>query len=139
MFCRLLSGEGTATWIWRGENASALVPLASNWPGHTLVISNEHAVGVQDVSPDALQATTALFQEVARQMSMAFGAEGVNILNASGPGSGQSVDHLHFHLVPRWERDGMDLWPHSQQSSHGLDGGWPTVLRDQLALGGSSA
>ena len=71
--CGLLSGEGTATWIWRGEKASALVPLGSNWPGHTLVISNEHAVGVQDVSPDALQATTALLQEVARQMSMAFG------------------------------------------------------------------
>ncbi|MBO1756898.1 HIT domain-containing protein [Allobranchiibius sp. CTAmp26] len=133
VFCGLLGGDGPAVWIWRGEAASALVPKHSDWTGHTLVISNEHAVGVQDASPSAMHAVAGLVQQVAQRMGDAFHCTGVNILNASGPGSGQSVDHLHFHVVPKWGDDGMDLWPHSQQSSHELDGEWSDLLRAELA------
>lgn len=123
-------------WIWRGDAASALVPKHASWPGHTLVISNEHAVGVHDVSPAALSAVAGLVQRVAQRMGGAFGSTGVNVLNASGPGSGQSVDHLHFHVVPKWRDDGMDLWPHAQQSTYQLDAEWADRLRAEL---GSSA
>ena len=43
------------------------------------------------------------FMPASVQERAALGAEGVNILNASGPGSEQSVPHLHFHVIPRWE------------------------------------
>lgn len=133
MFCRLLAGDGPAVWIWRGDAASALVPKHSSWPGHTLVISNEHAVGVQDVSTAAMIAVAGLVQLVALRMGDTLGSTGVNVLNASGPGSGQSVDHLHFHVVPKWPDDGMDLWPHGQQSTYELDAQWADRLQTELA------
>lgn len=50
-------------------------------------------------------------------MTTALGATGVNLLNASGPASGQSVDHLHVHVVPRWPDDGAAMWP-TDRSAH---------------------
>lgn len=132
LFCDLIAGDGFAEWIWRGDTASALAPPGSNWPGHTLVISNEHAIGVQDAPSDAMQAVVTLVQHISRRMTDVFGATGVNILNASGLGSGQSVDHLHFHVVPRWADDGMNLWPRGQQSSYELDDRWTEHLRMSL-------
>lgn len=134
VFCRLLAGAGRAEWLWRGDHASALLPLPSGWlaPGHTLVISNEHAIGIQDVSSAGMQAAALLVQRVSQQMVTAIGAMGVNVLNASGPASDQSVDHLHFHVVPRWKGDGLQTWPQGR-SAHRLQEGWIEALRTRLA------
>jgi histidine triad (HIT) family protein len=118
VFCRILE-TGEARWVTRREDAVAFLPLpgAEIAPGHTLVVPREHAVGVQDVSPQALAATTALLQEVSRAMTRTIGAPGVVVLNASGPHSGQTVDHLHFHVVPCWEDDEAVFWP-QERSAH---------------------
>ncbi|MCG7311287.1 HIT family protein [Brachybacterium sp. ACRRE] len=116
LFCSLLA-DPDAVWVTRedGADAAALLPLpdSSLAPGHTLVIPTEHCVGVHDASPRALHAVSDLVQRIARAMSSGLGADGVNVLNASGPASGQSVPHLHMHVVPRWEGDDLDTWPPS--------------------------
>ncbi|MGN6331278.1 MAG: HIT family protein [Motilibacteraceae bacterium] len=118
VFCTLME-TGEARWVHRGEDAVAFLPLPEGElaPGHTLVVPREHAVGVQDVSPEALASTSLLVQRVSHSMRDALGAPGVVVLNASGPSSGQSVDHLHFHVVPCWPDDGTDFWP-VDRSSH---------------------
>ena len=63
----------------------------------------------------------ALVRRVADAMRSALGAEGVNILNASGPSSEQSVPHLHFHVIPRWTGDNFSTWPTSR-SEHPFGG-----------------
>lgn len=130
VFCGLLAGEGEVAWIARREGASAFLPLAESRlsPAHTLVVPNDHAVGVHDASAESLQAVILLAQEVARAMEETIGAHGVNILNASGPDSEQSVPHLHLHIVPRWKGDGLVTWP-STVSSHLLDEAWLGAMR----------
>jgi histidine triad (HIT) family protein len=54
-------------------------------------------------------------------MTCSLGATGVVILNASGPDSGQSVGHLHFHVVPCWPDDQATFWP-TDRSKHRVDG-----------------
>lgn len=109
-FCRLIS-EDTARWVVRGSVACAFTPLDPLAPGHTLVVPSLHYEDVFTTPPDVLVATTALVQRVAGAMRSALDASGVNILSASGPGSEQSVPHLHFHVVPRWPDDGISTWP----------------------------
>lgn len=118
VFCELLV-SGDAQWVAQNDVAVAFLPLADGTlaPGHTLVAPREHCVGVLDASVEALGAASVLIQQVARAMRRGLGSTGVVVLNASGPNSGQSVDHLHFHVVPCWPDDSADFWP-SDRSAH---------------------
>jgi histidine triad (HIT) family protein len=118
VFCELMT-TGEARWVAQCDDAVAFLPLPDGAlaPGHTLVVPREHCVGVLDATPAALTATMELVQRVSRAMTDSLGATGVVLLNASGPHSGQSVDHLHFHVVPCWPDDGADFWP-SSRSTH---------------------
>ncbi|MFF9814467.1 HIT family protein [Streptomyces sp. NPDC014006] len=118
VFCRLIA-DGTAHWMAREEEACAFTPLNPLAPGHTLVVPTRHCAGVFDTPPEVLSASMLLVQRVAAAMRTALDASGVNILSASGPGSEQSVPHLHFHVVPRWTDDGISTWPTGQSRHRG--------------------
>ncbi|WP_285530347.1 HIT domain-containing protein, partial [Streptomyces lavendulae] len=89
---------------------------------------------VFETPPEVLAVTTALVQRVAEAARTALNASGVNILSASGPGSEQSVPHLHFHVVPRWMDDGISTWP-AGHSTHHVTGDPGARLADALASG----
>jgi len=122
VFCDILNGA-PAKWVAQHETAVAFLPLAegSLAPGHTLVLPRKHSIGVLDAEEDDLSATMRLVSEVGRAMTTALGAEGVVVLNASGPATGQSVPHLHFHVVPCWYDDEVTFWP-SDKSAHLIEG-----------------
>ncbi|MER5757474.1 HIT family protein [Streptomyces sp. NPDC002088] len=130
-FCHLIRDDA-ARWVTRGPVASAFAPLNPLAPGHTLVIPTSHWADIFDTPPEVLAHTMALVQHLAREMRTGLKATGVNILNASGPGSEQSVPHLHFHVVPRWTDDGFSTWP-TQQSRHQIIGDPVTQLANAMA------
>ncbi|MEU8966266.1 HIT domain-containing protein [Streptomyces sp. NPDC048491] len=132
-FCGLIR-EGTASWVHRGPVACAFAPLNPLAPGHTLVVPTSHYADVFETRPEVLAGTTALVQRVAEAARTALNASGVNILSASGPGSEQSVPHLHFHVVPRWLDDGISTWP-TGRSAHRVTGDPRARLADALASG----
>ncbi|MFD7700859.1 HIT family protein [Streptomyces caelestis] len=132
-FCRLIR-EDAARWVAHGPVACAFSPLDPLAPGHTLVVPTRHYADVFDTPPDVLAATTALVQRVAGAMRAALDASGVNILSASGPGSEQSVPHLHLHVVPRWADDGISTWP-TGRSEHHVAGDPGARLAELLAGG----
>ncbi|MFF3696384.1 HIT family protein [Streptomyces sp. NPDC002221] len=132
-FCGLIR-EGTASWVHRGPVACAFAPLNPLAPGHTLVVPTSHYADVFETPPEVLAGTTALVQRVAEAARTALNASGVNVLSASGPGSEQSVPHLHFHVVPRWLDDGISTWP-TGRSAHRVTGDPRARLADALASG----
>ncbi|WP_432166885.1 HIT family protein [Streptomyces sp. bgisy031] len=132
VFCRLIT-EDAARWIFRGPVASAFAPLDPLAPGHALVIPTPHYAGIFDTPAEVLAETLALVQRVSGAMRTALNASGVNILSASGPGSEQSVPHLHFHVVPRWADDGLSTWP-TQQSRHQIAGNPIAELAHAMAV-----
>jgi len=74
----------------------------------------------------------ALVRRVADAIRSALGAEGVNILNASGPSPEQSVPHLHFHVIPRWDGDNFSTW-RTSRSQHHVEGAPSSRLASALA------
>ncbi|MDX2396239.1 MULTISPECIES: HIT domain-containing protein [unclassified Streptomyces] len=133
IFCGLIRDD-TASWVARGPVACAFTPLNPLAPGHTLVVPTLHYADLFETPPAVLAATTALVQRVAEATRTALNASGVNILSASGPGSEQSVPHLHFHVVPRWVDDGISTWP-AGRSTHRITGNPGARLADALASG----
>ncbi|WUQ00015.1 HIT domain-containing protein [Streptomyces sp. NBC_00247] len=130
-FCRLIR-EDRARWVAREPSARAFTPLDPLAPGHTLVVPTAHHADVFDTPAEVLTETVELVQRLARAMRHALDATGVNILNASGPGSEQSVRHLHFHVVPRWSDDAISTWP-AGRSRHRLTGDPAARLAEALA------
>jgi histidine triad (HIT) family protein len=107
-------------------------PTHTDRPGHTLIVPTAHVTDVFDAAPHVLAQSMALVRRVADAMRSALGAEGVNILNASGQSSEQSVPHLHFHVIPRWAGDNFSTWPTSR-SQHHVEGDASSRLASALA------
>ena len=122
VFCEIVAGRAPAAVVNRSAGAIAFLPkdglLA---PGHCLVAPLEHSTDLFDVGDEALNATMLLVKRLSEAMKATLGAGGVNVLNASGPHSEQSVFHLHFHVVPRWPNDGFTTWPTERSHVEPID------------------
>ena len=130
VFCDLIA-QDAGRWVTKEKGAVAFLPLpdTSIASGHTLVVPRAHChIGVLDADPGDLAVTMDLVQRVSQAMIAHLGASGVCVLNASGPNSGESVDHLHFHVVPRYPSDGEECLPWPTGRSHHQVDGDPAIL-----------
>jgi histidine triad (HIT) family protein len=71
--------------------------------GHTLVIPKENAETIFDLSPEAAAHLIQLTQKIARAVKAGMAAEGITLMQFNGAAAGQTVPHIHFHILPRWE------------------------------------
>lgn len=112
IFCKIVAGEIPSSKVYEDDTVFAFLDNNPVARGHTLVIPKKHATDVFDVDEEALQAVTSAAKKLAHAARKGLGADGVNIMHASGKAAQQSVFHLHFHVVPRSRGDGIDAWPH---------------------------
>jgi histidine triad (HIT) family protein len=83
--------------------------------GHILVIPSSHCKDIIDLNnPKALKELGLVLQEVSKKQMEENNAQGINILNANKEAAEQSVFHLHFHIIPRYFNDNLDLWIRKQ-------------------------
>ena len=78
-------------------------------PGHALAVAKGHWPTVDVIPPEVLADVVQTAQKVAKAAFKALQPVGVNLLQANGEGAGQSVPHLHFHVMPRLPGDGVSL------------------------------
>jgi histidine triad (HIT) family protein len=114
LFCRMVSDRSLVPyWIAESEAALAFLDIRPIRRGHALVIPKAHATDLSDVSPADLAAVGELVSAVSARLRQRLGTTGENLLVASGPGSEQSVFHLHVHVIPRLPDDDLrwnDWW-----------------------------
>ena len=82
--------------------------------GHTLVIPKRQFVNIFDIDDETLDQIWATIRKIAPVVRNAVGATGVNINSNHGADAGQVIPHIHFHIVPRFEGDGLEFWPEIQ-------------------------
>lgn len=109
IFCKIVAGELPATIVAEGERTIAFMDIRPASRGHALVIPRAHCVDVHDIDPEDLQAVAVMAQGLAKRMTEALGADGVNLLNSSGAAAWQTVFHFHMHVIPRYEGDPLRL------------------------------
>ena len=103
IFAKILRGEIPAAKVYEDERTLAFMDVMPQAPGHTLVIPKAPVRGLLDAEPPVLAAVIASVQIVARAVKAAFEADGLTILQYNEPAGGQTVFHLHVHIVPRHE------------------------------------
>ena len=103
IFGRILRGEIPAHRVYEDEATLAFMDVMPQAPGHTLVVPKAGSRGLLDADPRALGALIATVQRVGRAVKTAFAADGLSVFQYNEPAGGQTVFHLHVHLVPRHE------------------------------------
>ncbi len=107
VFCKIADGRIPAHRVWENDACLAFLDIAPLARGHTLLISKKHFRDIRDVSPDGLAELTRELPRLAGAIMRATGAPGLNVLQNTGESAGQAVFHLHFHLIPRTQGDGL--------------------------------
>ncbi len=112
VFCKIVEGRIPSTKVYEDALTLAFMDIGEVNPGHVLVAVKPHIrniFGLDDTFAAAVFQTAA---RVARAVERAYSPEGVTLYQANGAAAGQTVDHFHLHLVPRYAKDGMHLtWP----------------------------
>ena len=100
IFARILRGELPAIKIYKDDQVLAFMDIMPQAEGHTLVIPKIPAVTLLDLPADAAAYTIQIVQKIARAIETALDAKGIVLMQLSGEAAGQTVPHVHFHLIP---------------------------------------
>ena len=103
IFCAIAAGEIPSFKVYEDDLVLAYLDINPCSKGHTLVIPKAHTTGLLDTPAESLKEIIVRVQKVAEHIKTALPCDGFNILQNNGTAAGQSVFHLHFHIVPRYE------------------------------------
>jgi histidine triad (HIT) family protein len=113
IFAKILRGEIPCHKIYEDEDTVAFLDIMPRTEGHTLVLTKEKVRDLFDIKPIALAKLMAAVQKLAPKIKEAVGADGVLIQQFNGSAAGQTVFHLHVHIVPI--KQGVPVKPHAGQ------------------------
>ena len=111
VFMKIIRREIPAEIVYEDDDTIAFLDREPNNPGHTLVVPKTFARNVFDSDEVVWQAVMRTVRKIAPAVKDAVGAAGVNINSNHEAGAGQSVFHLHVHIIPRFTDDGYTFWP----------------------------
>jgi histidine triad (HIT) family protein len=100
IFARIIRNELPAIKIYEDDQVLAFMDIMPQAEGHTLVIPKFPAITLLDLAPEAAAYTIQIVQKIARAMEKALKIKGVVLMQLSGAAAGQTVPHVHFHLIP---------------------------------------
>ena len=103
IFAKILRGEAPAIRIFEDDAVIAFMDIFPQSPGHCLVVPREPARNLLDLSPAAAAAAIQRVQDLARAVETALQPDGIVITQFNGAPAGQTVFHVHFHIIPRWD------------------------------------
>ena len=105
VFCGIAEGEVPSFKVYEDEQVLAYLDINPFAKGHTLVIPKAHSKGLLDTDDKVLADLICKVKKIAAHIAFALGCDGFNILQNNGDAAGQTVRHVHFHIIPRRNGD----------------------------------
>ena len=112
IFAKILGGEIPTVKVYEDAKTLAFMDVMPEADGHVLVVPKEGAENILDLSPAGMAAMMATVQKLAKAVDKALAPDGILLKQYNRAAAGQSVFHVHFHIVPRWE--GVPMAPHGK-------------------------
>ena len=109
IFSRILDGEIPCHRVYEDDHVLAFLDINPLSRGHVLVIPKERRAQVHDLSDDSAAALGRVLPRLCRAVMQVTGCTAYNILQNNGAAAHQAVMHVHFHIIPKFERDGLGI------------------------------
>lgn len=109
LFCKIIKGKLPSYQVYETERVAAFLDLYPINRGHTLIVPKHHQRDIRDARQEDLAEIMEAAQKLANLYQDSLDAVGFNLKCNSGPQAHQEVMHLHFHLIPRYRDDGLQL------------------------------
>jgi histidine triad (HIT) family protein len=113
IFAKILRGQVPSVKIYEDDAVLSFMDVMPQVEGHTLVIPKEPAMDMLDLSPEGATALMLATQRIAKAVKTALSPPGIMLMQLNGAASGQSVFHVHFHILPRHK--GIDMKLHARE------------------------
>ena len=110
VFCEIVKGNIPSKKIYEDDNTIAILDLSQATYGHTLVIPKKHSSNVLEIDDESYVNAMKVAKKVAEAIKKSFDdVLGFNLLNNCGEDAGQTVNHFHIHIIPRYKNDGIKI------------------------------
>lgn len=121
IFCKIAAGEIPSATVYEDDDFRAILDLGPAAKGHTLVIPKSHSDNLLSVEPDTAAKALKVISKTANAIKEALGCDGINVVQNNGEAAGQTVMHLHFHIIPRYKNDSVNIgWQPMKPSNEKL-------------------
>lgn len=122
IFCKIAKGKIPSSTIYEDSHFTVILDLNPATKGHCLIIPKEHFDNIYDLDGETAGKLFSLATCIARALKDALKCDGLNVVQNNGEIAGQTVQHFHLHLIPRYEGDGVDLtWPQHEISQDEME------------------
>jgi histidine triad (HIT) family protein len=102
IFCKIVNGEIPAAKVFENEHVLAFLDISQVTKGHTLVIPKVHKENIFELTPDLAKNFFESVPAIANALKTEYKPLGLNLVNNNGEAAGQTVYHIHMHLIPRY-------------------------------------
>lgn len=109
IFCKIARGEIPSATLYEDEEFRVILDLGPASKGHALVIPKIHAANLFELPDETAAKALVIAKKVATQLKEGLQADGLNVVQNNGAAAGQTVDHFHIHLIPRYENDTVNV------------------------------
>ncbi|PKL72030.1 HIT family protein [Candidatus Kuenenbacteria bacterium HGW-Kuenenbacteria-1] len=110
VFCKIIKKEIPYYGIYEDESVLAFLDIAPVNYGHTIVVPKKHYANFEEISDEELCKVIKVVKKIGKAIIKGLKIRGYNIFVNNNPVAGQVISHMHFHVVPRTEEDGLQLW-----------------------------
>ena len=105
IFCDIIDHKIPSKVVYENDNVLAILDISQVTYGHTIVMPKKHVANILDADSETVKQCAEVISNLSKKIIRATKAEGCNILNNCGEVAGQTVHHLHFHIIPRYSVD----------------------------------
>ena len=105
LFCKIINNEISSFKVFEDEFTVAFLDISQETKGHTLILPKKHIENVFELDQETANHLTKTILKTISILKTKLNFENINILNNSGSLAGQTVHHLHIHLIPQYEND----------------------------------
>ncbi|HAU86450.1 MAG TPA: HIT family protein [Lachnospiraceae bacterium] len=122
IFCKIIEGEIPSKTLFENDEFKVIFDISPASKGHVIILPKYHAANIFELPEEVTSKAFILAKKVATVLKEVLDCDGVNILQNNGEAAGQTVFHLHIHVIPRYKDDNMGLtWKQGEADPEVLD------------------